>query len=401
MDRREFLKALGAVSVGSGALSGASVWAALSEGKAPGLDLPGHEKGRVLRFADSVLDAVPGSVTANRCQRSAGGPHDFYSEGDYWWPDPNNPDGPYIQRDGMSNPDNFSAHRHAMVRLSRIAAALTAAYWITGEARYAQAAIRHLRVWFLDGDTRMTPHLLYAQAIKGRCTGRGIGIIDTIHLAEVAQSILVLGREKAIPAVELQGLKAWFSEYLTWINTHPYGQDERKAQNNHGTCWVMQASAFARLVGNDQVLGQCRDLFVNKLLPEQVEADGSFPRELRRTKPYCYSLFNLDVMGIAAHILSNPSQDQWVVENAKGGSLKKAMAFHYPFIADRSKWPFKPDVMYFDLFPVRMPALLFGGMALKEQRYIDLWKRLDGDPINDEVIRNFPVRQPVLWIKDL
>lgn len=401
MDRREFLKALGAVSIGPAALDRACARAAPSGGGPQGLDLRVHERGRVLRFADSVLEAVPGSVTENRCARSAGGPHDFFSEGDYWWPDPNSPDGPYVQRDGMSNPDNFSAHRHAMVRLSRIAAALTAAYRITGEVRYAQAALRHLRVWFLDEDTRMNPHLLYAQAIQGRCTGRGIGIIDTLHLAEVAQSILVLGREKAIPAVDLQGLKAWFSEYLTWINTHPYGQDERKAQNNHGTCWVMQAAAFARLVGHDQVLDQCRDLFVNKLLPEQVEPDGSFPRELRRTKPYGYSLFNLDVMGVAAHILSTPSLDLWVAENAKAGGLKRAMAFHYPFIADKSKWPYKPDVMVFDLLPVRMPALLFGGMALKEPKYIDLWKTLDGDPTHDEVIRNFPVRQPVLWIKDL
>jgi hypothetical protein len=399
MDRRKFLKALGALSVGAGAMSRASVWAASSESMTLDFNLREHEKGRVLRFADSVLDAAPGNVTSARCQRSEGGPHDFYSEGDYWWPDPNNPDGPYIQRDGMSNPDNFSAHRHAMVRLSLITAGLTAAHRITGDVKYAKAAIRHLQVWFLDEDTKMTPHLLYAQAIKGRCTGRGIGIIDTLHLAEVAQSILVLEKAKVISSDDVQRLKQWFSDYLTWINTHPYGQDERKAQNNHGTCWVMQAAAFARLVGNDQVLGQCRDLFMNKLLPDQVEADGRFPLELGRTKPYCYSLFNLDVMGIAAHILSTPNQDLWVAENAKGGSLKKAMAFHYPFIADKSKWPFKPDVMYFDLFPVRMPALLFGGVALKEPRYIDLWKRLDGDPTHDEVIRNFSARQPVLWVE--
>ena len=35
----------------------------------------------------------------------------------------------------------------------------------------------------------MNPHLLYAQAIKGRFTGRSIGIIDTLHLVEVARAI--------------------------------------------------------------------------------------------------------------------------------------------------------------------------------------------------------------------
>jgi hypothetical protein len=41
-----------------------------------------------------------------------GGKHDFYSEGDYWWPDEKNPNGPYIQKDGLTNPENFVAHRH-------------------------------------------------------------------------------------------------------------------------------------------------------------------------------------------------------------------------------------------------------------------------------------------------
>jgi len=27
-----------------------------------------------------------------------------------------------------------------------------------------------------------------------------------------------------------------------------------------------------------------------------------------------------------------------------------------------------------------------------------LWERLDPDPTDPEVIRNFPVRQPLLWV---
>jgi hypothetical protein len=41
--------------------------------------------------------------------------------------------------------------------------------------------------------------------------------------------------------------------------------------------------------------------------------------------------------------------------------------------------------------------LLFGGLALREPKYIELWKRLDPDPTVEEVVRNFPVRQPLLW----
>ena len=108
----------------------------------------------------------PVTVTAAHSPRSAGGLHDFFSEADYWWPDPKNPDGPYIQRDGMSNPDNFVEHRRAMVRLSLIVPALAAAYKLTRNRKYAGHAALHLRAWFVDDATRMNPNLQYAQAIK-------------------------------------------------------------------------------------------------------------------------------------------------------------------------------------------------------------------------------------------
>src|SRR5260370_41453638 len=81
------------------------------------LELAAIERPRVLKAADKYLNAAPITVTAASSPRSAGGKHDFFSEGDYWWSDPANPKGPYIQRDGMTNPDNFVEHRRAMIPL--------------------------------------------------------------------------------------------------------------------------------------------------------------------------------------------------------------------------------------------------------------------------------------------
>src|SRR5215475_9324939 len=153
MQRRVFLQS----GLAAGLLRGAGKF-----------DLARIERPRVLKAANGYLSAEPVTVTASHSPRSAGGNHDFFSEGDYWWPDPANPDGPYIQRDGMSNPDNFVEHRRAMIRLSLIVPSLAAGYKLTGERKYADAAARHLRAWFIDESTRMSPHLLYAQAIKGR-----------------------------------------------------------------------------------------------------------------------------------------------------------------------------------------------------------------------------------------
>jgi len=356
-----------------------------------------HE--RILRAAGKYLDETPLTITSFPAIRSAGGMHDFYSEGDYWWPNLDEPEGPYIRRDGMSNPDNFDTHRQVMVRLSLIVPALTAAYVITGNETYAAHAMAHLRAWFLDNETKMNPHLLYAQAIKGRVTGRGVGIIDTIHLIEVTRSIKTLAEAGAIGREDLEGLKGWFAEYLRWMTTHSYGIDERERNNNHGSCWVLQVSAFAQLVGDEEQLDSCRERFRTVLVPNQIAEDGSFPLELERTKQYSYSLFNLDILASICHVLSNEDNNLWEFSMPNGAGMRKAMEFMYPYITDKGSWPYPPDVMYFDKFPIRQVSLLFAGLAYQNGEYIALWHTLNPDPTEREVIRNFPLRQPILWVE--
>ena len=106
-------------------------------------------KNQILSNAKMAMTEKPTTVTAQQCERSAGGLHDFYSEGDYWWPDPAKPDGlPYIRRDGESNPGNFSQHRMAVKAVRDSVAALAAAYKITGDDRYAVKAAELLRVFW-------------------------------------------------------------------------------------------------------------------------------------------------------------------------------------------------------------------------------------------------------------
>jgi hypothetical protein len=386
LTRRRFL-ALPAGFFALGANGGAQV-----------IDAAAFDRRRILRDATRYLAEPPVTVTATRSARSAGGPHDYVSEGDYWWPDPQNPDGPYIQRDGESNPGNFLAHRAALMRLSVQVPALAAAWLVTKERRFAEQARLHLRAWFTDESTRMNPHLLYSQAIKGRFTGRGVGIIDTVHLVEVARAITVLERGARLPPVERDGFRDWFARYLTWMTTHQYGIDEREARNNHGTCWVMQVAEFARYAGRADLLSFCRDRYRTVLVPNQIADDGSFPEELRRTKPYGYSLFNLDAMAMVCEILSSPGQNLWRFGLPDGRGIGRAFAFLVPFIADKRKWTRPPDVMYFDEWPVRQPALFFGARALNEPSYLELWKKLNPDPTVEEVIRNFFIRQPALWV---
>jgi Alginate lyase len=370
--------------------------ALLGAAPAPPIDVVA-ERARVLAAADRYLKEAPVTVTAAHSTRSAGGLHDFFSEGDYWWPDPDHPGGPYIQRDGMTNPANFVEHRRALMRLSVEVPALVEAWRLTHDRRYATHAARHLRAWFVNPTTRMNPNLQYAQAISGRVTGRGTGIIDTIHLVEVARAIELLQGSPAWSAADDAAVKQWFAEYLTWLTTHEYGIAERDAKNNHATCWVMQVAAFAHLTGNQALLADARERFRTILLPMQMGPDGSFPLELARTKPYGYSLFNLEAMAAICQIASTPEANLWTFELPDGRGMRRAMAFMAPYVRDRSRWTRPPDVMYNDNWPMRQNSLLFAAVALHEPEYLAIWSRLPADSTVEEVIRNFFIRQPLLW----
>ncbi|MFP4366766.1 MAG: alginate lyase family protein [Bacteroidales bacterium] len=348
--------------------------------------------------AELYLTEGPVTVTAAYSERSTGGIHDFYSEGDYWWPDPENPDGPYIQKDGLSNPDVFSDHRHAMVRLSEHTAALTSAYILTGEQKYADKALEHFNAWFTNSETMMNPHMLYAQAISGRVTGRGIGLIDAYHLVEVARSVDVLASKNAIPADQAGEIKEWFSRFLTWMTTHQYGIDEMNTSNNHAVCWLATAGAMAKLTENQDVIDLCVYRFKNIALPDQMGEDGSFPRELGRTKPYGYALFNIDAFANVAEILSTPEDNLWEYETPDGKSLELGMEFIYRYIEDKPSWPYEKDVYIWDEWPVRQSSLLFAGLAYNNSEYIDTYLELDPDPTHPEVLRNLPVRHPAIWM---
>jgi hypothetical protein len=356
-------------------------------------DIAEFDRARVVNNTERYVGIKPVTVTASTSTRSAGGAHDFFSEGDYWWPDPKNSEGPYVQRDGMTNPDNFVAHRQALMGLSVQMPALTAAWVLTKKKQYAVNAAEHLRAWFIDEKTRMNPNLQYAQAIHGRTTGRGTGVIDTIHFVEVVQAIPFVAKSGALSASDLTATKAWFAEYLNWMTTSKNGMEERDTKNNHAMCWGMQVAAFAKFTGNRAQMEYVADRYKTVYIPNQEAPDGSFPLELARTKPYGYSLFNLEAMATICQLLN-----LWKWETADGRGGAKAVAYLHPFIADKSKWQKPADVMYFDKWPMRQAALLFGGLALDKPEYLATWKKLQADSDVEEVVRNFFIRQPVLWV---
>ncbi len=360
------------------------------------------DRDRILKLAGQAFALKPPAITDHVATNSAGGLHDFYSQADYAWPNPTNKNGlPYIGRDGESNPDTFTHHRMAMRNMKDAVAALAAAYALTGDEKYVPKAAELLRVFFLDEKTRMKPNLQYAQAVLGATSGNAYGVIDTLHLAELAVAVRFLQRSPALPRTLDEGLKQWFADYTRWIMTSTNGIKEMDNANNHSIACFVQLASFAKFTRDEKVLDMSRRRFKEVLFPRQMTNDGSFPLELKRTKPYGYSIFQADNLSTLCVLLSTANDDLWKFTQPDGRTPKKAVDFIYPYLADKNKWladGYRKDVMHWNDWPARQPCLIFAYAEFDDQKHFDLWKKLDADPGDLEVRRNIAVTQPLLWI---
>ena len=205
-------------------------------------------------------------------------------------------------------------------------------------------------------------------------------------------------RQGIATPVENTAVHQWFEQYLHWLTTSKNGMEERDQTNNHGSCWVMQAAEFAHLTKNSDISGLCRNT-CTALVPAQVAPDGSFPLELARTKPYSYSLFNLDVLATVCQILSTPVENLWQFTTADGRGIRNAVAFMFPFILNKKSWPYTHDVEYFDDLPVRQPSLpLLPAPLIQTIHTLQALADAKPRPTVAEIIRNYLHPPALLWM---
>ena len=359
-------------------------------------DLEAIERDRILAKANAALAEEPVTITKYRGPYSRGGPNDFYTMGDSWFPDPASTNGmPYKQRPGEVNPENFNAHKKCLWQLQDNVAALAAAYQITGKSRYATVAAEWLRVFFIDPSTRMNPSLEFAQAVPGVFKGRSLGVSDALPLVEVAKAVEVLQKSPNFSPEILEGMKDWASNYVAWLTVN-VGENSDGLSNNHTLIYWLQVATFAELIGDQDQVADSRTHYELFLLPGQINADGSFNKG-GKFRTYSTAVAQMDDLAVLAQQLSTPGDNLWHFKSANDRNVRMAVDYMYPFIEDRSQWP-KLDPQE-EGWPGRRVGLLFAGLAYNEPRYIALWKKFPAEPPQDDVRRYTIATQPILWVK--
>lgn len=301
---------------------------------------PGPALARLRAEVDRALKERPRSVMEKTVLPPGGDRHDYLSLAPYAWPDPGRPDGrPWITRDGIVNPaSREGGDRDALGRMAAQVETLALAWRHFGEERYAAKAVTVLRVWFLDPATRMNPHLEYAQGVPGRHDGQAIGLIDGVPLIRVVQAVPHLEGSAAWTPGTKREMQAWFRACLDWMRDSRHGRAEAQAANNHGSWYLAQTAAYALFVGDvpraRAAVEQGRDR-----IARQIEPDGRQPLELKRTRSYSYSLYNLEALFTLAEMGPAVGVDLFGHRTPDGRSLRAALDYLAPYMREDRRWP--------------------------------------------------------------
>lgn len=301
-------------------------------------------RARLLRDAETLAAQPMVSVTDKATQRApSDDPHDYLSLSPYWWPDSTKPGGlPYVRRDGVTNPESKrDLDQPRVSALGERVQAFALAWWITGDRKWSLLASQQVRAWFIAPATRMTPHLRYAQLIRGRDAIRGTGIIDGRDFMEVTDALGLIADSPDWTSADDAALRRWFGEYLTWLKTSEHGVLEYKATNNHGSWFSAQAATVALFVGDSAYAKRLAEEAKTRI-GSQITAAGLQPQEMERTRSMHYSVFNIEALSRLAEVGAQVGVDLWHHEDAmSGGSLVKTIDFVGSFAGREEQWPAK------------------------------------------------------------
>lgn len=297
----------------------------------------------LVSLADGDLLLKPPTVMTKEYIPASGSKHDYVSLARYAWPDETQPNGlPYVMRDGVSNPELKKFDRNKLSAMANAVYRLSLAYYFSGEEKYAQKATELIRVWFIDKKTKVNPNLRFAQHIPGKADGRCYGVIDAYSYVKMLDGVQLLEKSKSFTQKDSKLLKAWFSQLLKWLLTHPQAIEESYQKNNHATAYDVQVAAYALYTGNKKVFSDIVDNFSKRRIATQIMPDGKQPYELRRTLAFGYSQYNLthiiDLMLMIKH--QGVNFRQYCVSGEH--SFFKAMDFLAPYMGKSvSDWPYQ------------------------------------------------------------
>ncbi len=292
----------------------------------------------IVQNADTALEQAAVNVVDEGALPPSGDPHDYYSYSPYWWPDPVNPNGPYIWRDGEVNPDRYTSDISRIETMVSRVTALVPAWYFTNDERYAESAAEQLRTWFLDPATKMNPNVKFGQKRRGHNYNSPSGVLEAWRMRWVIDCAILLESYEGWTEKDANALRTWFGQFANWMVDSPTGIEEAMQPNNHGSWYNAQLILYA-LYGENLDLARKQLDDMPARIFAQVFIDGRQPQELIRTRSLNYSIYNARALITVARLGQHLNYDLFAYRSLEGRSIKLAVDYMTPFISGDEEWP--------------------------------------------------------------
>ena len=294
----------------------------------------------ILERAEKLVTQPPVSVTSHE-KKFAPNRHYFECIGPYWWPNSENPFGPWINKDGKVNPESKNYDNVLMDKMTDRMQYLSIAFYISDEKKYYDAAVSQLNVWFVNKDTYMYPNLEYGQVIPGKNAnkGRSTGIISTYSfINNTLESIRLIESKKQLPETTSKEIKKWFTDYLDWCVSSEFGIECSKGNQNIAIAYDVMLYNMSLYTGNSKIHKRIKNNFSKTRLDVQIKQDGSQPEELKRTMAMGYSIYNLTHI-LDFCIICETEGYHYYDENKT--RIDAAVDFLASYLGRKDEWPYQ------------------------------------------------------------
>ncbi|MEO9513597.1 MAG: alginate lyase family protein [Flavobacteriaceae bacterium] len=338
----------------------------------------------IVKAADAALEQPVVNVVDEGALPPSGDPHDYYSYSPYWWPNPENPDGPYIWRDGEVNPDCSTSDISRIKAMVDRITSLAPAWYFTGDERYAESAVEQLRAWFLDPATKMNPNVQFGQKRRGHNYNSPSGVLEAWRMRWVIDCAILLESFPGWTKENANALRNWFSQFATWMVESPTGIEESMQPNNHGSWYNAQLILYALYGKNFDLARKQLDGMTARIF-SQVFIDGRQPQELIRTRSLDYSMYNARALITVARLGRHLDYDLFAYRSLEGRSIRLAVDYMTPFILGEKAWP----IMQLRPHSNGSAAQLYWNAAkgFQDREYANLLRKLPESPLPSPILQ--------------
>ncbi len=298
----------------------------------------------LLRKADKILDKENPTVVNKTIETPTKDKNDYLSISRYWWPDESKEKGlPWVRKDGETNPDTQTdaVDRKRLSRMSNYVSTLSLAYFLSEDEKYAKKCVSVVKTWFINPRTRMNPHLRYAQSVPGIDKSRRAGILDGREIPlKVLDGVTLISSSDYWKDKDNEEFSKWLNDYMNWLSYSDIGLQGAEQPNNHGSWYYYQLAALAYYNKDIKIINRVVKK-TKEMFKEQLDENGGQTHELKRTRSFFYSCFNLDAITRIAIIAEKAGMPIWDYKSEDGEKgIEKALDFVLPVVYN-GEWKYK------------------------------------------------------------